>query len=99
MCIRDSLALSDDAEGPFNVAAPEPVRQKEFAKTVAGVLHRPAVVPTPLAGPKAVLGAQATEELVAASHRVDVGKLLASGYRFRNEDLRSCAEHILGRTR
>lgn len=93
------LALSDDAEGPFNVAAPEPVRQKEFAKTVAGVLHRPAVVPTPLAGPKAVLGAQATEELVAASHRVDVGKLLASGYRFRNEDLRSCAEHILGRTR
>ncbi|MBX7557142.1 TIGR01777 family oxidoreductase, partial [Streptomyces sp. tea 10] len=93
------LALSDDAEGPFNVAAPEPVRQKEFAKTVAGVLHRPAVVPTPLAGPKAVLGAQATEELVAASHRVDVGKLLSSGYRFRNEDLRSCAEHILGRTR
>ena len=47
------LALTEDAEGPFNVAAPQPVRQKQFAKTVAGVLHRPAVVPTPLAGPKA----------------------------------------------
>lgn len=92
------LALTEDAEGPFNVAAPNPQRQKDFAKTVAGVLHRPAVVPTPLAGPKALLGAQATEELVAASHRVDVSKLLGTGYRFRHEDLRSCAGHLLGRT-
>ena len=91
------LALTEDAEGPFNVAAPNPQRQKDFAKTVAGVLHRPAVVPTPLAGPKAVLGTEATEELVAASHRVDVSKLLASAYRFRHEDLRGCAQHLLGR--
>ena len=93
------LALSEDATGPYNVAAPRPVRQKEFARTVAGVLHRPAPVPAPLAAPKAVLGAQAAEELVAASHRVDVSRLLESGYRFRHENLRECAAHILGRAR
>lgn len=93
------LALSEDAAGPYNVAAPHPVRQKEFARTVAGVLHRPAIIPTPLAAPKAVLGTEAAEEMVAASQRVDVGKLLGSGYRFRHETLRECAAHILGRTR
>lgn len=92
------LALSEEATGPYLVAAPNPVRQKEFARIVAGVLHRPAVVPAPLAAPKAVLGTEATEELVAASQRVDVTKLLESGYRFRHENLRECAAHILGRT-
>ena len=91
------LVLSEDASGPYHVAAPNPVRQKEFARIVAGVLHRPAVVPTPLAGPRALLGPEATRELVAASHRVDVTKLLDTGYRFRHANLRECAEHILGR--
>lgn len=91
------LVLSEDASGPYHLAAPNPVRQKDFARIVAGVLHRPAMVPTPLAGPRALLGKEATEELVAASHRVDVSKLLGAGYRFRHADLRACAEHILGR--
>ena len=63
------LVLSEDAEGPFNVAAPQPVRQKQFAKTVAGVLHRPAVVPTPLAGPKALLGIQAAGQRLPVPQR------------------------------
>ena len=49
-------------------------------------------------GPRALLGKEATRETVAASHRVDVSKFLDTGYQFRHENLRECAEHILGRT-
>ncbi|MBD2763245.1 TIGR01777 family protein [Kocuria sp. cx-116] len=91
------LVLSEDASGPYHVAAPNPVRQKDFARIISGVLHRPAVVPTPIAGPRALLGKEATRETVAASHRVDVSKFLDTGYQFRHEGLRECAEHILGR--
>lgn len=41
-------ALTDERiRGAINVVAPQPVRQREFAKALGKVLHRPAVVPTP----------------------------------------------------
>lgn len=91
------LVLSETASGPYHMAAPVPVRQKEFARIVAGVLHRPAVVPTPAAAPRALLGKEATRETVLAGQRVDVTRLLETGYRFRHETLKECAQHILGR--
>jgi hypothetical protein len=37
----------DDVRGPINGTAPEPVRQREFASTLAKVLHRPGSSPPP----------------------------------------------------
>ena len=37
----------EELEGPFNVTAPGPVQNREFTKTLAEVLHRPALVPAP----------------------------------------------------
>jgi NAD dependent epimerase/dehydratase family enzyme len=46
--IDDQIALIDfllqrnEASGPYNACAPKPVRNREFAKTLGSVLHRPA---------------------------------------------------------
>ena len=41
-------SLGDEAlEGPLNVVAPEPVTNRQYARILAGVLHRPALVPVP----------------------------------------------------
>ncbi len=44
-----------DVSGPMNLTAPHPVTNAEFTRTLARVLHRPAVLPTPLLPLKALL--------------------------------------------
>ncbi|HEX5243550.1 MAG TPA: DUF1731 domain-containing protein, partial [Tepidisphaeraceae bacterium] len=42
--------------GPVNAVAPAPVRQREFAKALAHVLHRPAFLPMPAAAVRLLFG-------------------------------------------
>ena len=72
-------------QGVYNAVAPEPVRQGEFAKTLAEVLHRPAVVPAPAFAIKTVLGGFADELL--ASRRVVPERTLESGFAYRHTSL------------
>ena len=44
--------------GPVNAVAPEPVRNADYTKALAGVLHRPALLPVPSLGPRLLLGEQ-----------------------------------------
>ena len=47
-------AVTDPSlSGPVNAVAPAPVRNSEYTATLAGVLHRPALVPVPGFGPAA----------------------------------------------
>ena len=41
------LMNTPDLSGPFNFCAPEPVRQKDFAKTLGRLLNRPSIMPAP----------------------------------------------------
>lgn len=52
----DYLLHRPDAEGVFNACAPEPVRNVEFAQTLARALHRPAVIPAPAWSLRLLLG-------------------------------------------
>lgn len=60
----------DELSGPVNVVAPGAVRQSEFARALAHVLHRPAVFPTPAMALKLALGQMANEVLLASAHVV-----------------------------
>ena len=42
--------------GAVNAVAPEPVRNIDYTRTLAGVLRRPAVLPVPGLGPRLLLG-------------------------------------------
>jgi uncharacterized protein (TIGR01777 family) len=91
-------ALWDTAlSGPVNAVAPQPVRNSEYTRTLAHVLHRPAVLPVPPLGPRLLLGEQGARELACASQRVTPHRLSQSGHRFRQPDLDQALHHLLGR--
>lgn len=87
--LRFALAR-DSVSGPLNVTAPEPVRQKAFARTLGAVLRRPSFLPTPGLALRVVLGGFASELL--SSRRVLPRALEAHGYRFLRPELRPALE-------
>lgn len=91
-------ALYDDRlSGPVNAVGPEPVRNAEYTKELARVLHRPALLTVPSLGPRVLLGEQGARELAEASQRVVPAKLLAVGHPFRSEDVADALAHQLGK--
>jgi uncharacterized protein (TIGR01777 family) len=92
-------AVTDPAlTGPVNAVAPDAVRNAEYARTLGRVLHRPALIPVPAAGPRLLLGAEGARELAEASQRVSPAALTAAGHPFRYPDLDGALRHVLGRT-
>jgi len=67
--------------GPLNLAAPTPVTNREFARTLGRVLHRPAFMPAPAFALRLVLGEMA--DVLLFSQRVIPAKAEARGFRFR----------------
>lgn len=91
------LLEHDDLSGPYNLAAPEPVTNATFARTLGRVLRRPAVVPVPPFGPKLLLGAELADELLFTSMRAVPAALQAAGYDFRHPSLEGALRATLGR--
>ena len=86
-------ALDNEAvQGPLNVCAPAPARQREVASALGRVLHRPAFAPAPAFVLRRVLGEFATELL--NSRRTLPAAALASGYAFRHTDLDAALRDI-----
>ena len=61
------------------------------------MLHRPALIAVPAAGPRLLLGAEGARELAEASQRVRPAALAAVGHPFRYPDLEGGLRHVLGR--
>ncbi|GAA1489335.1 TIGR01777 family oxidoreductase [Brachybacterium sacelli] len=90
-------ALSAEVEGPLNTVGPQPVTAREFARTLGSVLHRPALVPVPALGPRLLLGADATDELVRTDQNVSDARLEASGYEATHRTVEAALRHVLRR--
>ena len=82
--------------GPVNAVAPAPVRNADYTKALAGVLHRPALLPVPSLGPRLLLGEQGSRELAEADQRVAPTKLETVGHRFRHPPHRRRARSRAG---
>lgn len=87
---------TDSLEGPVNTVAPQPVTNAEFTRSVAAVLHRPAVVPVPRFGPRLLLG-ELADTLLFHSKRVLPERAQSHGYAFRHPDLDQALRHVLSR--
>lgn len=72
--------------GPLNVTAPNPVRNRDFARTLGRVIHRPAVLPTPGFALKMLLGEMA-EGLLLSGQRAIPARAEQLGFQFRYRDL------------
>lgn len=99
--IHDQIALIDfllqhkDASGPYNACAPEPVRNREFARRLGRAMHRPAFMPLPALVLKAGLGELST--LLLGGQRARPVRLLAAGFTFRFNDLQSALDELSSR--
>lgn len=82
--------------GPINAVAPNPVRQADFARTLAQMLSRPTGLPLPALAPRLVLGREATAELATANQRVVPAALADHGYEFAHPTLVSTLAATLG---
>ena len=83
--IRHAIA-NEQVSGPVNVVAPNPVRNEEFTRLLAGMLHRPAIFPAPAFVLRLAMGEMA-DAVLLSSDRVKPGQMLAAGYKFRFEIL------------
>lgn len=88
-------ALEGGVEGPLDATAPAPARNRELARAIGEVLHRPSVLPVPRALIELTLGELASA--VVVSQRVLPKKALALGYRFRFPELGPALRQLLGR--
>ncbi|WP_248733128.1 TIGR01777 family oxidoreductase [Pseudomonas sp. MWU13-2517] len=99
--IKDQIALIDfllhkpDASGPYNACAPHPVRNREFAKTLGRVLHRPAFMPLPALALKIGLGE--LSGLLLGGQKAVPERLLAAGFTFQFTELHAALEDLSGR--
>lgn len=82
-------------EGPINCVAPQAVRQIEFARALAGRLHRPALAPLPGFAVKALFG-QMGEALLLDGAHVRPARLLALGHQFSQPTLDDALGAALG---
>jgi uncharacterized protein (TIGR01777 family) len=88
--------VNGDLGGPVNLVAPAPVRNAEFASTLASVLRRPAIFPMPAFAARLAFG-QMADELLLSSQKVEPAKLMASRFPFRHRDLKQALGDILQR--
>jgi uncharacterized protein (TIGR01777 family) len=84
--------LENDVSGPVNVTAPEPARQADVFRALAGEVHRPSVLPAPRFALRAVLGEFADE--ITGSMRATPDVLLDAGFTFRHSRIADAASWI-----
>jgi uncharacterized protein len=99
ICLEDLLEiikfiLQTTLKGPVNVVAPEPVRNREFVRTLGRVLCRPALFPTPGFILRILFGEMA-DALLLCSARVRPARLITAGYRFKYPDLEGALRYVL----
>jgi hypothetical protein len=88
--------LDSDLSGPVNLAAPDPIRNKEFMKAVGRALHRPVALPIPRFVLDVVLGRELASATLFETQRVVPARLLDDGFEFRRIDLDAALRDALG---
>ena len=89
------LLQRDEARGPYNACAPQPVRNDEFARTLGRVLHRPARLPLPAFVLR--LGLGELSGLLLGGQRALPLRLLQAGFTFGFTELDAALDDLLGR--
>ena len=87
------LLENEAAQGPFNLTAPHPARNREFMKTIGQVMHRPAFMPVPAFALKLMFGEMAMV-LLEGQHVVPE-RLQALGYEFKFPTIKEALTDLL----
>ena len=100
IALEDALAairfvlVTGGVSGAANLAAPEPVTNREFTRTLGATLGRPTFFSIPAFVARTVFGEMADETLLAST-RTMPAKLQANGFRFRHSRLAGTLRSLL----
>ncbi|HYI61128.1 MAG TPA: TIGR01777 family oxidoreductase [Acidimicrobiales bacterium] len=90
--------LDHDVAGPVNLAAPAPVTNATFARTLGRVLRRPAVIPLPHLLTKLPAGiGPLVDNLLFPSAKVRPAALTEAGFTFEDPELEPALRALLDR--
>jgi uncharacterized protein (TIGR01777 family) len=84
----------ESARGAYNVTAPDPERNRDFAKVLGRVLRRPAILPAPAFALRMLFGQMADETLLTGQ-RVVPAKAAGEGFVFRYPTLEQSLAHAI----
>ena len=90
------LLENDKAEGAYNLTAPNPVRQKEMAKIMGKVLHKPAAVRIPAFLLRLMMKDMA-DELILNGKKILPKRLVEAGYSFQHTDFEEAFRYVLSK--
>ena len=88
------LLKHPEISGPVNLCSPNPVRNKDLAKALGKVLHRPSFFPAPGFMVKLVLGEFGS--VILEGQRVIPRKLIENGFVFQYPDIGKALQGIVG---
>ena len=88
------LVEREELSGVFNLAAPNPLREKEFCHALGKALRRPCWLPVPAFVLRCLFGEKAGETLLAGQ-RVLPKRLIKAGFEFRHPDAESALKDLL----
>lgn len=88
------LIKHPEISGPVNLCAPNPVRNRDLARALGEVLHRPSFMPAPGFMIKLVLGEFGS--VILEGQRVIPKKLMEKGFVFSYPDIRQALQSIVG---
>jgi uncharacterized protein (TIGR01777 family) len=87
------LIENEAANGPFNLTAPNPLRNRDFARAIGKAMKRPAFFPTPAVGLKLVFG-EMSAALLEGQQAVPK-RLQELGYEFKFSTAEAALENLL----
>ncbi len=87
------LCSSGEAEGIYNICAPEKVTNKEFTRVLASTLHRPALVPVPRFALRLIFGDMSS--MLTSSQKCAPEGISKLDFRFRHPGLRNALQDLL----
>ena len=86
--------LRSELSGPVNIVAPAPSTNRDFTRSLAAAVRRPAIIPVPGFALRALFGEMADEALLSSA-RVIPQALLADRFEFKHPDLATALQNAL----
>jgi len=82
-----------DVKGPLNFCSPNPVRNRDFSKTLGQVLNRPSVLRTPSFMIRLIMGEMGKS--LMSSQRAIPDKLLKHGFKFQYPEIHNALYNLV----
>lgn len=90
------LIENKQAEGAFNLTAPEHATCTEIVRGLGRALHRPTLLQVPSFAMRLLIG-EAADELLLCNQKMTADKLLATGFKFEHPTLQSAIEYVVAK--